>query len=157
VLLCTETPWRKKPKILATLDLRVPDKAHTALNRKVMQAAHDFTELHDGAVHCVYAVPVAGLLSELNVPDPRAFQSEAVKRAKREMAELAEPYGVPAARQHVVMGKVGQTVNRLSKKLKAGLMVMGTSARKGVAAAVIGNSAEKVLMRAATDVLALKP
>jgi nucleotide-binding universal stress UspA family protein len=35
--------------------------------------------------------------------------------------------------------------------------VMGTTARRGLAASVIGNSAEKVLTRARCDVLALKP
>jgi len=156
VLLCTESGWRRKPKILATMDLRVHDPAHTKLNQKVLQAAQDFAEMYGGEVHCVYAVPAPGLLSELNVPDPRAFQSEAVGGARVRLAELAEQFGIPEARQHVVMGKVGHAVNRLSAKLKAELMVMGTSARKGLAAAMIGNSAEKVLMRAETDVLALK-
>jgi universal stress protein E len=55
------------------------------------------------------------------------------------------------------MGKVGHAVNRLSARLKADLMVMGTTARRGVAAMVLGNSAEKVLMKARCDVLALKP
>lgn len=57
----------------------------------------------------------------------------------------------------IAPGKVGHAVNRLSAKLKADLMDMGATARRGVAAAVIGNSAEKVLTQARCDVLALKP
>jgi universal stress protein E len=157
VLLCTSTPWRRKPRILATVDLRVDDKAHEALNRKVLTAAHEFAALYDGEVHCAYAVDVPKVLSELNIPDPRGFQREGVAHAKERLAHLTAPYDVPAERLHVPMGKVGHAINRLSTKLKADLMVMGTTARRGVAAMVLGNSAEKVLMKARCDVLALKP
>lgn len=157
VLLCTARPWRRKPRILAALDLRVDDRAHAVLNRKVIEAAHSFAELHDGELHCAYAVDVPKVLSELNIPDPRNFQNDNVARARGRMAELAAPYGVPEERLHVPMGKVGHAVNRLSAKLRADLLVMGTTARRGLAAAVVGNSAEKVLMRARCDVLALKP
>ncbi len=157
VLLCTSTPWRRKPRVLAALDLRVDDRAHEVLNGKVLRAAQDFVELHGGELHCVYAVEVPRALSQLGIPDPRAFKQDAVVRGRRRLAELAAPYGVPEERLHVAMGKVGQAVNRLSAKLKADLLVMGTTARRGVAARVIGNSAEKVLDRARCDVLALKP
>lgn len=157
LLLCSSRPWRKKPKILAALDLRVDDRAHDVLNRKVIEAAAAFADTCGGVVHCVYAVDVPGVLSELNIPDPRGFQRASVARARKRLAALAKPCGVPEERLHVPMGKVGHAVNRLSTKLKADLMVMGTTARRGVAATVIGNSAEKVLMRARSDVLALKP
>lgn len=157
LLLCTDTPWRRRPKILAALDLRVDDRPHEVLNQKVLKTAKEFAELHGGEVHCVYAVDVPHVLSELGIPDPRGFQRAGVQRARKRLMELAAPYGVPEERIHVPMGKVGHAVNRLSEKLKADLMVMGTTARRGMAAAVIGNSAEKVLMRARSDVLALKP
>ncbi|MEQ8482856.1 MAG: universal stress protein [Pseudomonadales bacterium] len=157
VLLCTSTPWRRKPRVLATVDLRVDDRAHEVLNRKVLDAAHDIAALYDGEVHCVYAVDVPKVLSELDIPDPRSFKLEGAAQAKQRLAALAAPYDVPPERLHVPMGKVGHAVNRLSARLRADLMVMGTTARRGVAAVVLGNSAEKVLMRARCDVLALKP
>lgn len=157
VLLCTSTPWRRKPRVLAALDLRTDDRAHEVLNRKVLEAAHEFAELHGGELHCVYSVEVPKVLSELAIPDPRGFQQEAAVRARQRLAELAAPYELAEDRLHVPMGKVGHAVNRLSEKLKADLLVMGTTARRGVSARVIGNSAEKVLTRARCDVLALKP
>jgi universal stress protein E len=157
VLLCTSAPWRRIPRVLAALDLRVDDRPHEILNRKVLQAAHESAELHGGELHCVYAVNVPKVLSELNLPDPRGFQQEAMAGARQRLAEITAPYQVPADRLHVPMGKVGHAVNRLSQRLKADLLVMGTTARRGLAAQVVGNSAEKVLMRARCDVFALKP
>lgn len=157
VLLASAKPWRRKPRILAALDLRTDDRAHAVLNRRVLESAREFAELHDGELHCVYAVDVPKVLSELAIPDPRGAQREAVARGRERLAELAAPFGVPDARIHVPMGKVGHAVNRVAEALRADLLVMGTTARRGVAARVIGNSAEKVLVRAQCDVLALKP
>ena len=157
VLLTSPKPWRRKPKILATIDLRVENRAHEALNRKVLDAAQTFAEWHDGEVHCVYAVDVGGPLNDLSITDVRGFRREAVQRSAERLAELVAPYGIPEKQLHVPAGKVGQAVNRQAARLRADLMVMGTTARKGLAARVIGNSAEKVLARAQCDVLALKP
>ncbi len=157
LLLCTARPWQPRPRVLAALDLRSDDKPHEILNHMVLEAARQSCELYGGELHCVYAQDVPKVLSELSLPDPRGFQQENAARAQERMARLAAPYGVPEDHLHVVMGKVGQAVNRLSEKLGADLMVMGTTARRGVAATVIGNSAEKVLTRARCDVLALKP
>jgi nucleotide-binding universal stress UspA family protein len=55
------------------------------------------------------------------------------------------------------VGKVGHAVNGTVNKLNADLLVMGTTARKGVKGLVIGNSAERVLTKATSDILALKP
>lgn len=157
VLLCTNRPWRRKPRILAALDLRVDDKAHAVLNRKVLETAHAFAEAHDGELHCVYALVLPRSPSELRIPDPRQFRADAIQRSRERMAQLAEPYDVPMARLHVPLGKVGFAVNSVAGKIKADLLVMGTTARRGLAGLVIGNSAEKVLTRARCDVLALKP
>lgn len=157
VLLCTNRPWRRKPRILAALDLRVEDRAHAVLNRKVLEAASAFAQAHDAELHCVYALVLPRSVSELRVPDPRRLRTEAVERSLERMAALTAPYEVPMNRLHVPLGKVGFAVNGVAKKIKADLLVMGTTARRGLAALVIGNSAEKVLTRAQCDVLALKP
>jgi universal stress protein E len=157
LMLCTATPWRRTARILAAVDLRTTDRAHEVLNRKVLDAACLFADLYGGEVHCVYAIDVPKVLSELDIADPRGFTSDAQRTAMERLKALAAPYEIPAARLHVPTGKIGHAVNRLSARLKADLMVMGTTARKGLRGFVIGNSAEKVLMKARSDVLALKP
>jgi universal stress protein E len=157
VLLCTPRPWRRKPRVLAALDLRVDDKAHATLNRKVLEAARGFAEVHGGELHCVYALLLPHSASEIHIPDARRFRADAVERARERMAAMAADYDVPMGRLHVPLGKVGFAVNGVAAKVKADLLVMGTTARRGLAGMVIGNSAEKVLTRAQCDVLALKP
>jgi universal stress protein E len=156
VMLCTAAPWRRPARVLACVDLRTADRAHDAMNERVLDAACLFSRMHGGDVHCVYALDVPRVLSELNIADPRRFQREAQRDAMERLRKFSAAYGIPPDNLHVPMGKVGHVVNRLSARLNADLMVMGTAARTGLKGLVIGNSAEKVLTRARCDVLALK-
>ena len=51
----------------------------------------------------------------------------------------------------------GPAISELAKKEQIDLVVMGTIARSGLAGALLGNTAEKVLDRLECSVLAVKP
>lgn len=157
LLLVSGSKWAKKPAVLATLDLNRTDGAHERLNRKVLDAAHQFASAYGGVVHCVYVIEVSRALSDLDIINPRIAAKKAKERIAPHLQALIEPYGIPMSRVHLPTGKVGHVVNGIARKVKADLLVMGTTARKGVKGFVIGNSAERVLTKAPCDVLALKP
>ncbi len=94
LLLCTARPWQRKPRVLAALDLRESDEAHEVLNRAVLEAAQQACRLYGAELHCVYALDVPKVLSQLNLPDPRSFQREAAARARKRLQELTAGYGV---------------------------------------------------------------
>ncbi len=157
LLLVSGRRWAKKPVVLATLDLNRTDGAHERLNRKVLDAAHQFATNYGGVVHCVYAIEVSRVLSDLDVIDARKAAKNTRERVAEPLARLLEPYAIPAKNVHMPVGKVGHVVNGIARKVKADLLVMGTTARKGVKGFVLGNSAERVLAKAPCDILALKP
>lgn len=157
VLLTTGRRWSKKPVILATLDLNRHDRAHETLNRKVLDAAAEMARVYNGAVHCVTAVEVSRVLADLDIINPRKLAKQARERNSSFVKTLLATYDIPASRMHMPIGKVGQAVTGIAKKLNTDLLVMGTTARKGVKGLVIGNSAERVLTNATCDILALKP
>ena len=157
VLLVSARRLKSKPVVLATLDLHRTDRAHVRLNKRVLETAQDIAATHGGVLHCVYAIEVSQVLTDLDIVDAR----RAVRRAREAIAaplrDLLAPYGVPARRVHTPAGKVGQAVSGVARKIKADVVVMGTTARHGLRALVIGNSAERVLAKVPCDVLALKP
>jgi universal stress protein E len=157
LLLVSGRRWAKRPVILAALDLNRTDGAHERLNRRALDAADHFARIYDGIVHCVYAIEVSRVLGDLDIIDARKAAKKTRERVADQARKLVEPYGIPAARIHMPAGKVGQVVNGIARKVKADLLVMGTTARKGVRGYVIGNSAERVLAKVPCDVLALKP
>lgn len=157
ILLAVEPRWPKKMKVLATLDVNRDDAAHKRLNRKVLDTAQKMAELHNGTIHCVYAIEVSQVLADLDLINPRKVAREARERAMSIITELTAPYGIPKSRIHMPLGKVGHAVNGIARRIEADLLVMGTTARKGLKGMVIGNSAERVLAKARGDLLAVKP
>jgi len=157
VLLCTRKRWRQRPQIVVALDLKRNDRSHKRLNVKALDAAAWFAEKYGGQLHCVYAIEVSRVLSDLDIVDPRRIRNDAREKARETLEDLIAPYDIPKSRVHMPIGKVGHAVNKVASTVKADLLVMGTTSRTGIKGLVIGNAAEKVLTRARCEILALKP
>ena len=143
--------------VIATLDLRNHDRKHQTLNLKVLDAASQFAELRGGKLHCVAVVEYSEVLSDLEMIDPRKIQRQAVRSNREFLESLVEPYPITRKRIHQPAGKVGHLVAATMRKTGAGLVVVGSAARRGLGARVLGNSAEKILSRSPTDVLIVHP
>ena len=152
---------RRKKKssndVIATLDLRNPDRKHQTLNLKVLDAAATFAEMRGGKLHCVAVVEFSEVLSDLEMIDPRKIRKETVDATQEFLDALIQPYGITKNRIHRPAGKVGHLVGATARKVNAGLVVVGSAARRGLEARVLGNSAEKILERSPVDVLIVHP
>ncbi len=156
LLLCAGLPQKTKPRILAAIDMNNNKGKQKKLNKKVLAAAAYFAKLNAAELHCVYTVEISEVLRDLGIIEPRSHAREVKARIMPELEMFLEPYGVPASRIHMPVGKVGRTVSKVASKVQAQLLVLGTSGRSGVGALVLGNSAEKVLQKSHCEVLAMK-
>lgn len=148
---------KKRTDVLATLDLRNPDRRHQTLNLKVLDAAATMAELRGGKVHCAAVVEFSEVLSDLEVIDPRKVRKQAIEATQELLMALIEPYGIPKSRVHRPAGKVGHLVAATARKAGVDLVVVGSAARRGLGARLLGNSAEKILERSPVDVLVVHP
>jgi universal stress protein E len=156
LLLCAGLPQKTKPRILAAIDMNNNKGKQKKLNKKVLGAAAYFAKINAAELHCVYTVEISEVLSDLGIIQPRKHARDVRAQILPELEALLEPYGVPTSRIHMPVGKVGRTVSKVASKIKAELLVLGTSGRSGVGALVLGNSAEKVLQKSHCEVLAIK-
>lgn len=158
VLLCIRKRFPRRPKILVALDLNNYNRAHQRLNRNALAYADAIRQAYpDAELHCVYALPVSPVLTDLDMINPRTAREKARVQTRAFLDELLAPYDIPRSRVYLPIGKVGHAVNSVAAKLKADLLVMGTTSRKGLRGFLLGNSAERVLAKARCDVLAIKP
>lgn len=157
LLLAVKRKYPARARVLATLDLRRLDAAHQRLNGKVLGIAHTFAEKHESDVDVCFVIEQSDVLTALDIVDTHEHQNQVKRRIKPTLDAIAKEWNVPAERVHLPVGKVGHCVNSVVDRIKAELVVMGTTARRGVKGMVLGNSAEKVLSRVNCDVLALKP
>ncbi len=152
---------KKKTKaendVIATIDLRSEDSKHRKLNFQVLDAAARFAKIRGGRLHCVAVVEYSEVLSDLELIDPHRVRKEAVAASSDFLQALIEPYHIAKTRVHRPAGKVGHMVAATVRKTGAGLVVVGSAARRGLGATLLGNSAEKILERSPCDVLVVHP
>jgi len=148
---------KRTGNILATIDLRHTDRKHQLLNLRVLEAAQRLVELGRGKLHCMHAVEAPAVIQGLDLGSPARLEREFKTRARDLLEALLKPYGVPRARVHLPVGKVGVAAAAVAARTKADVVVVGSSARRGLGAVLLGNSAEKILTRLECDVLAVHP
>lgn len=155
--LAATVPVKRTGNVLATIDLRHTDRQHQLMNLRVLEAAQRLVGLGRGRLHCVHAVDSAAVLGGLDGVTPARVEREFKTRARELLESMLKPYGIPRARVHVPVGKVGAAVAAVAARTRAEVVVVGTSARRGLGAVLLGNSAERILTRVTSDVLAVHP
>lgn len=157
VLIAAEEIWRPTHSIVAAVDLASRSRVKRALNHAIVATARDYAKALDNPLHLVHVVHVPAALKELHLVDEEAHTLKVTDAIRANAARLCKEHGISSAQVLVEHGDVDEVIGQTAKRLQAQLVVMGTVGRQGVNAKLIGNTAEKVLTRIPTDVLALKP
>ena len=156
VLFTRRQPWADKPRLLAALD--VVDKAHSALNRAILEHAKLFSEVLDAKLHLVTAYPdFRQYPSQYQVAsDFEGIKADMRTRRVAMLETLSESLGMTAAELHVLEGRPRDAICDVAKRIDAQIVVLGTSARKGLKKLFIGNTAEDVIGHLGTDLLTVR-
>jgi universal stress protein E len=157
VLLVAEKKWHRTKPVLVALDLSSQIATKRKLNDKVLGLAKGLADTLDVELEIIAAIEISRLLSDLDLVDPIAYVKEAKEAMKPQIKKLAAAHGIPEKAFHCKRGPVEKVITSRAAKVRAQIVVMGTVARKGVKARLLGNTAEKVLQHLKTDVLAIKP
>lgn len=157
VLIAGTRPRGKTRHILAAIDAGSDAPAQVALNRKVLAAAAGLGTVLGARVHAAYVVAVSAVARDLDLVDPAALERRARARLGPSLAALAGAYGIGAEDVVIEAGPPERVLPGIAGRLKAELVVMGTVGRSGVAGKLLGNTAEQVLQRLRTSLLAVRP
>jgi universal stress protein E len=157
VLLIAEKKWRKARPILAALDLSSRKKSKQKLNQKILQTAALYASKFNRELHIVHALHISTVLQDLDLINSKALATERKAELKPTTEKICAEYGLGKQQIYIRTGEAHKVIPSVADKIKADLVVMGTVGHKGLAAHLLGNTAEKVLTHLRTDVLALKP
>ncbi len=157
ILIASARLWKKKPKILATVDVDNKNEKQKAINAKVLSAAKFIEDMTQSHLHVIYNIGITKALTELDIVEPFQILSKKGEEANKLLDQCLAKNKIENATTHVVAGDVAETVPRMAKKLKADLVVMGSVGRTGMKGMLLGNTAERVLHNLRTDILIIKP
>ncbi|WP_299978770.1 universal stress protein [uncultured Pseudoteredinibacter sp.] len=157
VMITAGKGWKKKPRILAAVDLGSRNKAKIKLNHSVIEQAKALAHDLNDEVHLVYALKVPEVLADMDLIDPRKYVAEKRKKLAPLIEKLCEEYQLKKENVHIKQGDASKVVPSIANKVKADALVCGSMARKGVKAKLMGNSAEAIVQKLYTDILVVKP
>ncbi|QDV68790.1 Universal stress protein E [Rosistilla carotiformis] len=151
-------------RILAAIDPARNNPAHQKMTREVLDLTKSLADLQNKEMHVVHAwvlfTPTL-LKSTFSHNDLATFRKSSEADVAKEVDEVLEPYGLSHRdpRVHLVEGRVeaGDSVAKCADAENVEMIVMGTMARSGLAGALIGNTAERVLELTNCSLLTIKP
>lgn len=154
VLLVKTTASWMNGCVLAAVDVGYHDDQHHVLHDTIVSHAADIVDMVGGALHLVSAHPAP----MLSAADPIYQLRENIAARYREEAQrYGTENGLDPERMHIAEGPADTLIPKVAKQIGASVTVIGTVARKGIAGALIGNTAEVILDQLDSDILVLKP
>mgnify|MGYP003648872144 CR=1 FL=1 len=154
VLLVKTTASWMKGNVLAAVDVGNHDDQHHVLHDTIVSHAADIVEMINGDLHLVSAHPAP----MLSAADPIYQLRENIATRYRDQAQrYAEANGLDLEHMHIAEGPADTLIPKVARQIGASVTVIGTVARKGIAGALIGNTAEVILDQLDSDILVLKP
>jgi len=153
VLLCGSKPWSSKPKLIAAVD--VFDDPHTKLNKRILQQAQCTTAALHGELQVITAFPslhpwTSGFATFRNY---QKLILNIEREAKDKLRLLLDQHKLNGCLARALEGDAESVIQNVANADNTDFLVIGTSARAGLEAIVIGNTAEKILQRTDIDVL----
>ena len=157
VLIIAKKKWSHTKPVLACLDLGSTVPAKKTLNDTILQRASSLSDALDVELKIICAIEIPTLLADLDLVDPLAYVADAQHEMAPHIKALAKAHNLPEKAFKIKRGPVEKVLVSEAAAKRAQIVVMGTVGRKGVKARLLGNTAERVLQRLKTDVLAIKP
>lgn len=149
----TDKSWAGSA-ILAAVDVGNADSEHRTLHTSIVSHGFEIAALAKAELHVISAHPTP----MLSAADPTFQLKETIEARYRDQCRAFQAeYDIAEERLHIVEGPADVLIPQMAHQLNAGVTVIGTVARTGIAGALIGNTAEVVLDSLESDVLVLKP
>ena len=135
------------------------------LNAKIMDLATSLAKLEQSELFVVHAwslygeTILRGGVGRMDQNEIDRLVREVEAAHKEKLNDLLEGYDLQGMnhRVRIIKGEAGRVIPELAERKRADLIVMGTLSRSGVRGFLIGNTAEKILQKVDSSVLAVKP
>lgn len=158
LLLVNDANPLKGRNIIAALKFGDQDADHDELNDIIMSQALVIANLFGSRIQVVNAITPSS--KPVEYPAGKSGDQPSIEGLKQDhitrAVKLAKGFDVPEDCVAVIEGQTEVVVDKLAKQLNAGVVILGSVARSGVAGLLVGNTAERVLEEISANVLVLK-
>ena len=157
VMITASKSWKKKPNIIASIDFSTKTKTKIKLNHAIMAQAQSLATTLNEQAHIAFALPIPQPLVDMDIIDAKKYAREKRRKLQPTIDAFCKQYDIDKDHLHIKTGDPAKIIPGIANKLKSDLVVIGTVGRKGIKGKLVGNTAESVLTRLHTDIVAIKP
>lgn len=159
VLLVKEHDWPQNGNIVAAISIDTNDRMHNLLSERISQISVDLANLVNGRLHLANTYAGAPVHIAIEVPsfNAQVYNRDVQLKHEKEMMAIAARHELDASAVHVSDGLPEHVIPQLCDSLDAELLILGSVGRKGISAALLGNTAEHIIDRINCDTLVIKP
>ncbi|MFT5900219.1 MAG: universal stress protein E [Glaciecola sp.] len=158
VLLVKSQKWPENAQIIASIGVSAQDDDHIYLSDQIAETATQMSVLLSSNVHLVNSFPGVPVQMAVEVPNfsPEVYNKSVKDRHVNKMKKLGSKFEIADSHIHVLEGLPEDIIPEMCKKYEASLLVIGSVGRKGISAALLGNTAELVIDAIDCDTMVVK-
>jgi universal stress protein E len=159
VLLVKDHDWTNNGQVLASIGVSAKDDEHISLSDKIADTASELAKLTGSTLHLANSYAGAPVHIAVEVPNftPEVYNRSVQERHTKKLHDLAKTHNLENANMHVLEGLPEDVIPKLSNDLDTDLLVIGSVGRRGLSAALLGNTAEMIIDAVNCDTLIIKP
>ena len=160
VFIAQDHMWSPTGTIAVAIDLSTPDDVSVRLtNVRLLREAQELSKYTGCAVHIINAIPPFVPPAALDMPglSSNSFADSVLKDGCKAVLAFAARHKIPAENCHIREGQPDEVLPALCKELNPTALFIGTTARKGIAVALVGNICERVIDALDCDVAVITP
>lgn len=154
----------RRPRVLVAVDTGPwRGRATDALNAELMKTGLWFSDVLGGELHVLHAWEAYGerimRRGGLTSTELKQYVADAREQVREDLEGTVAPFDdrIDPAHVHLERGDPRKAIVAFATRHRIDLIVIGTVPRRGLAARVIGNTAETVLDKAPCSVLVIEP
>nr|WP_136252210.1 universal stress protein UspE [Ningiella ruwaisensis] len=159
VLMVKEHDWPENGNIVSAISIDTNDKVHNLLSERITSISTELAKMVNANVHLANTFAGAPVHIAIEVPsfNAQAYNQDVQAKHETEIKVIAKEYGIPESNAHVAEGLPEDVIPALCENLDAELLVLGSVGRRGISAALLGNTAEHIIDKVNCDTLVIKP
>ncbi|TEW52518.1 universal stress protein UspE [Psychromonas algicola] len=160
LLLVKADSWPENANILCAIDCKsIQDDEQHDLSESILTEANDIAAMIKSNVHIVnaYPSPPMNIMMELPEFDPIHYEDGLKKIHQETLNEYAKKYNIDPKNTHLHQGIPEDVISNVANELDAALVILGSVGHSGIGATLLGHTAEQVIDKLNSDLLALKP
>jgi len=146
-------------RIVAALDLSQEDAHIDALNDRIVESAQQLAQQCNAELHLLQAYDLSASFLTY-AAGPVSWSPEIAEqvsgRSHQRMNHISERFGIKSSNQHSIKGPANKVITKFIAEQHMDVVVMGTRYHSGLTK-IIGSTAEQVLYRVNSSILALRP